>query len=74
MSALPISISTGRVLVADGVVYVPVVNLPSEWKTPNSGLGGADFAAGKGELLLRVRGKTNRGEGRLRRIAVEVTQ
>jgi outer membrane protein assembly factor BamB len=37
--------------VADGVVYVPVVNLASEWKTPKSQLGDADFAAGRGELV-----------------------
>jgi len=37
--------------VADGVVYVPVANLPSVWKTPDTGLGSASFGAGKGELL-----------------------
>jgi outer membrane protein assembly factor BamB len=37
--------------VADGVVYVPVANLASEWKTASTGLGNANFAKGKGELL-----------------------
>jgi outer membrane protein assembly factor BamB len=37
--------------VADGVVYVPVANLASEWKTRDTGLGSADFGKGKGELL-----------------------
>ena len=37
--------------VADGVVYVPVANLPSEWKTADTGLGSADFGQGGGELL-----------------------
>jgi mono/diheme cytochrome c family protein len=37
--------------VADGVVYVPVANLPSEWKTRNTGLGAANFGAGTGEML-----------------------
>ena len=37
--------------VADGVVYVPVANLPSVWKTPETGLGSANFGAGTGELL-----------------------
>jgi outer membrane protein assembly factor BamB len=37
--------------VADGVVYVPVANLASEWKTPQTGLGAANFGAGTGELL-----------------------
>jgi outer membrane protein assembly factor BamB len=37
--------------VADGVVYVPVANLASEWKTRDSGLGSANFGDGKGELL-----------------------
>jgi outer membrane protein assembly factor BamB len=36
---------------ADGVLYVPVANLPSVWKTPTSGLGGANFGAGTGEML-----------------------
>ena len=37
--------------VADGVVYVPVANLASEWKTPDTGLGAADFGSGAGEML-----------------------
>jgi outer membrane protein assembly factor BamB len=37
--------------VADGVVYVPVANLASEWKTRNTGLGSANFGAGSGEML-----------------------
>ena len=37
--------------VADGVVYVPVANLASEWKTPDTGLGAADFGSGTGEML-----------------------
>jgi outer membrane protein assembly factor BamB len=37
--------------VADGVVYVPVANLASEWKTPNTGLGSANFVGGKGQML-----------------------
>jgi outer membrane protein assembly factor BamB len=37
--------------VADGVVYVPVANLASEWKTRETGLGSANFGDGKGELL-----------------------
>ena len=37
--------------VADGVVYVPVANLASEWKTRTTGLGSANFGEGKGEML-----------------------
>ena len=37
--------------VADGVVYVPVANLASVWKTPNTGLGSANFGPGTGEML-----------------------
>ena len=37
--------------VADGVVYAPVANLASEWKTRDTGLGSANFGDGKGELL-----------------------
>jgi len=37
--------------VADGVVYAPVANLASEWKTPTTGLGAANFGAGKGEMV-----------------------
>jgi mono/diheme cytochrome c family protein len=37
--------------VADGVAYVPVANLASEWKTRDTGLGSANFSEGKGELL-----------------------
>ena len=37
--------------VADGVVYVPVANLASEWKTRDTGLGSANFGEGKGELV-----------------------
>ena len=37
--------------VADGVVYVPVANLASKWKTPNTGLGAANFGQGTGEML-----------------------
>jgi outer membrane protein assembly factor BamB len=37
--------------VADGVVYVPVANLASLWKTRDTGLGSANFGAGTGELL-----------------------
>jgi outer membrane protein assembly factor BamB len=37
--------------VADGVVYAPVANLPSEWKSASTGLGGANFGAGRGELV-----------------------
>jgi outer membrane protein assembly factor BamB len=36
---------------ADGVVYVPVANLASVWKTSQTGLGSANFGAGTGELL-----------------------
>jgi outer membrane protein assembly factor BamB len=36
---------------ADGVLYVPVANLASEWKTPDTGLGAANFGAGTGEML-----------------------
>jgi len=37
--------------VADGVVYVPVANLASVWKTRTTGLGSANFGAGTGEML-----------------------
>jgi outer membrane protein assembly factor BamB len=37
--------------VADGVVYVPVANLASVWKTRKTGLGSASFGAGTGEML-----------------------
>jgi len=37
--------------VADGVVYVPIANLASEWKTADTGLGSANFGQGTGELL-----------------------
>lgn len=37
--------------VADGVAYVPVANLASLWKTPQSGLGAANFGSGTGEML-----------------------
>ena len=37
--------------VADGVVYVPVANLASVWKTRTTGLGSANFGAGKGEMV-----------------------
>ena len=37
--------------VAEGVVYVPVANLASEWKTRNTGLGSANFTQGKGEMM-----------------------
>jgi mono/diheme cytochrome c family protein len=37
--------------VADGVVYVPVANLASEWKTRDTGLGSANFSDGKGEMV-----------------------
>jgi outer membrane protein assembly factor BamB len=37
--------------VADGVVYVPVANLASEWKTAATGLGAANFGSGRGELV-----------------------
>ena len=37
--------------VADGVVYVPVANLASDWKTRETGLGSANFGDGKGEML-----------------------
>ena len=37
--------------VADGVVYVPVANLASVWKTRKTGLGSASFDAGTGEML-----------------------
>jgi mono/diheme cytochrome c family protein len=36
--------------VADGVVYVPVANLASQWSA-KAGLGKANFAAGTGEML-----------------------
>src|SRR3954464_10288340 len=36
--------------VADGVVYVPVANLASQWNA-KAGLGKANFAAGTGEML-----------------------
>jgi mono/diheme cytochrome c family protein len=35
---------------ADGVIYVPVANLASEWKV-TSGLGKAKFADGRGEMV-----------------------
>jgi outer membrane protein assembly factor BamB len=37
--------------IADGVVYVPVANLASLWKTRDSGLGAANFGSGTGEML-----------------------
>jgi outer membrane protein assembly factor BamB len=37
--------------VAAGVVYVPVANLASVWKTPDTGLGSANFGSGTGEML-----------------------
>jgi outer membrane protein assembly factor BamB len=37
--------------VADGVLYVPVANLASVWKTRDSGLGNANFVEGKGEFM-----------------------
>ncbi len=37
--------------VADGVVYAPVANLASGWKTRTTGLGSASFGAGKGEMV-----------------------
>jgi outer membrane protein assembly factor BamB len=37
--------------VADGVVYVPVANLASVWKTSTTGLGSASFGNGTGEML-----------------------
>jgi outer membrane protein assembly factor BamB len=37
--------------VSDGVVYVPVANLASVWRTRNAGLGSTSFAQGRGELL-----------------------
>jgi alcohol dehydrogenase (cytochrome c) len=37
--------------VADGVVYVPIANLDSEWKTRDTGLGSANFSDGKGEMV-----------------------
>jgi outer membrane protein assembly factor BamB len=37
--------------VADGVVYVPVANLASEYKTKDTALGAANFTQGTGELL-----------------------
>jgi outer membrane protein assembly factor BamB/cytochrome c5 len=37
--------------VADGVVYVPVANLASVWKTRDTGLGAANFGSGTGEML-----------------------
>jgi len=37
--------------VADGVVFVPVANLASVWKTPGTGLGDANFGRGTGEML-----------------------
>ena len=37
--------------VADGVAYVPVANLASQWKTAKTGLGSANFAKGAGELV-----------------------
>jgi outer membrane protein assembly factor BamB len=37
--------------VADGVVYVPVANLPSKWKTAKIGLGAAEFGRGRGEMV-----------------------
>jgi len=36
---------------ADGVLYVPVANLASAWKTPDTGLGSANFGSGTGEML-----------------------
>jgi outer membrane protein assembly factor BamB len=37
--------------VADSVVYVPVANLASQWKTRSTGLGSASFGAGRGEMV-----------------------
>jgi outer membrane protein assembly factor BamB len=37
--------------VADGVVYAPVADLPSTWKSASSGLGAASFGAGRGEMV-----------------------
>jgi outer membrane protein assembly factor BamB len=42
--------------VADGVVYVPVANLASVWDKPTTGLGGANFGEGKGELVALALG------------------
>ena len=36
---------------ADGVVYVPVVNLPVTYKDPKLPLGTANFAQGTGEMV-----------------------
>ena len=36
---------------ADGVLYVPVANLASLWKTPDTGLGAANFGDGTGEMV-----------------------
>lgn len=56
--SFPLSVEPGIVggvetnmAVADGVVYVPVANLASEWKTRDSGLGAANFGQGTGEML-----------------------
>jgi mono/diheme cytochrome c family protein len=53
----PLSVEPGIVggvetnmALADGVVYVPVANLASRWSA-TSGLGRADFAAGRGEMV-----------------------
>jgi outer membrane protein assembly factor BamB len=37
--------------VADGVLYVPVANLASEWKTRDTGLGAANFTQGTGDMM-----------------------
>ncbi|MFL5953803.1 MAG: PQQ-binding-like beta-propeller repeat protein [Gaiellaceae bacterium] len=42
--------------IADGVVYVPVANLASVWDKPSTGLGGANFGEGKGELVALALG------------------
>jgi mono/diheme cytochrome c family protein len=54
----PLSVEPGIVggvetnmAVAGNVVYVPVANLPSTWKTPTTGLGSASFGAGSGEMV-----------------------
>jgi outer membrane protein assembly factor BamB len=56
--AFPLTVEPGIVggvetnmAVADGVVYVPVANLASVWKTAGTGLGSANFADGTGEMV-----------------------
>ena len=49
--------------VADGVVYVPVANLASVWKTRDTGLGAANFSEGTGEMVALGLADRHRSSG-----------